>query len=185
MKKIIVDNDIYLELAGLELSQEIFDLVNSNRAELGRWLNWVPKTQTVVDTEDFLKKNQDRFKKDESGTFAICFQGKLAGLVDLHGIDEKNNKSSIGYWLDKNFYGKGIMTKSVAAILNYAFDELGINRIVIEAAVGNVKSKAVAKRLGFKFEGVARESNKISENKYLDMEIYALLKSDWVGKNIF
>jgi len=179
MKKIIVDDDVYLELAGLELSQEIFDLVDGNREELSRWLNWVPKTQTAADTEEFLEENQNRFKKDASGAFAIYFQGKLAGLVDLHKIDDKNNKSSIGYWLDKNFYGKGIMTKSVTALLRYAFDELGLNRIVIEAAVRNMKSKAVAKRLEFKFEGVARKSNKISENKYFDMEIYALLKSEW------
>lgn len=159
MKKIIVDNDICLELAGLELSREIFDLVNGNREELGRWLNWVPRTQTIVDTEKFLEENQNRFKKDASGAYAIYFQRKLAGLVDLQKIHVGDNKSSIGYWLDKNFYGKGIMTKSVKVLLKYAFDELGLNRIVIEVAVENVKSKAVAKRLGFKLEGIARQGS--------------------------
>ena len=182
MKKIIVDEDIYLELAGLELSKEIFNLVDINREELGKWLNWVRKTNTVEDVRKFLEKNK-RFQEDASGAFAIYFQGKLAGLVDLHEIHARNNKSSIGYWLDKNFYGKGIMTKSVGAILNYAFNELRVNRIVIEAAVGNVKSKAVAERLGFKFEGIAREANKMGEREYLDLEQYSLLRREWAVKN--
>lgn len=182
MIKLAVDENIYLELASPELSKEIFDLVESNREELGKWLNWVPKTKTVKDVRKFLKKNK-RFQEDLSGAFAIYFQGKLAGLVDLHEIHVRNNKSNIGYWLDKNFYGKGIMTGSVAAILNYAFKELGINRIAIEVAVGNVKSKAVAERLGFKFEGIAREANKMGESEYLDLEQYSLLRREWAVKN--
>lgn len=182
MKKLTFGPDLYLELATPEIAQLLFDTVDRNREFLGKWLNWVPETSSHQDSQEFLEKNVVRFNEDKSGAFTIYYQGQFAGLVDLHKINA-NNKSSIGYWLDKDFYGKGVMTKSVQVLLKYAFDELGINRIVIEAAVGNVKSKAVAERLGFKFEGIAREANKMSENEYLDLEQYSLLKREWDGKN--
>ncbi len=179
MKKLILDSDLYLELATPLIAQLLFDTVDRNREFLGRWLNWVPKTLSSQDSKVFLEKNVMRFDEDKSGAFAIYYKGQFAGLVDLHKIDTSNNKSSIGYWLDQDCYGKGIMTKSVQVLLKYAFEELNINRIEIQAAVENTKSQAVAERLGFKFEGIARAGNWMGGEVYYDMKIYSLLKSEW------
>lgn len=179
MKKLTFDKNLYFELATPEIAQLLFDTVDRNRRFLGKWLNWVPKTLSLIDTKEFLEKNLAKFNEDQSGAFAIYYQGQFAGLVDLHEIDAKNNKSSIGYWLDKDFYGKGIMTKSVQVLLEYAFEELNINRVEIQAAVENTKSQAVAERLGFKFEGTARAGNWMGGELYNDMKVYSLLKKEW------
>lgn len=179
MKKLYFGPDLYLELATPEIAQLLFDTVDRNREFLGKWLNWVPKTFSPQDTKDFLEKNVSRFNEDKSGAFAIYYKGQFTGLVDLHKIDTNNNKSSIGYWLDKDFHGKGIMTKSVQVLLKYAFEELDINRIAIEAAVENTKSQAVAERLGLEFEGIARAGNWMGGETYYDMKIYSLLRREW------
>lgn len=62
-------------------------------------------------------------------------------------------------------------------LLRFAFQELNMNRVQVKVAIGNSKSAAIPKKLGFIFEGTEREGER-HKNKYLDLEVYSLLKSD-------
>ncbi len=64
------------------------------------------------------------------------------------------------------------------ALIDLAFGELGVHRIVIRAGTENVRSRAIAERLGFIPEGVAREEGKGSIGFY-DLIVYALLDREW------
>ena len=83
----------------------------------------------------------------------------------------------MGYWLSEKMQGKGIITKWVKKLIRYAFQKLRLNRIQIKIAVGNSKSAAIPKRLGFILEGVERAGEKHNQ-KFLDLEIYSILKTD-------
>jgi ribosomal-protein-serine acetyltransferase len=130
---------------------------------------------------NFLTRNYARYEDDQSGAFAIYFQNELVGLVDLHKIDKGHNKTTIGYWLRSNMQGKGIMSSSVKAILNYGFNDLGLKRIGIQAAATNKPSRGLAERLSFHFEGVERAGNKLADGVYLDMAIYSILAEEFGG----
>src|SRR5690625_199905 len=84
----------------------------------------------------------------------------------------------IGYWLDIEHQGKGIMTRAVRALTDYAFEEFDLNRVDIRAAVGNVKSRAIPERLGYKKEGVLRQSEWLYDH-FVDHAVYSMLKSEW------
>ena len=84
----------------------------------------------------------------------------------------------IGYWLSSGQQGKGIMTKAVAAMIDDAFKNLGMNRVEIHCASGNLRSRAIPARLGFTQDGVMREGGLLN-GKFVDKVIYSMLASEW------
>ena len=79
---------------------------------------------------------------------------------------------------DKSHQGKGIMTRVVKALIDYAFDQLALNRVEILVAFNNIKSRAIPERLGLKKEGYLRQAEWLHDH-YVDLMIYAVLKKDW------
>jgi ribosomal-protein-serine acetyltransferase len=110
-------------------------------------------------------------------TFAIYYQDHFVGIIGLKDTDPDNEKTEIGYWLSESYQHKGIMTLSGKALINYVFDEMNLNRIQLKAATGNIKSRNVAKRLGFREEGTERESE-LHQRGFVDLVVYSLLKSE-------
>ena len=109
------------------------------------------------------------------------FTGVLAGVLGQHHIDSLNRKTEIGYWLDLAHQGRGIVTRSTARLTDYAFNEQDCNRVVLHCALGNVKSRAVAERLGFVQEEILREAEWLNDH-YVDLVAYSMLKSQWRKK---
>jgi ribosomal-protein-serine acetyltransferase len=74
--------------------------------------------------------------------------------------------------------GKGIATAATRKMINLAFRNMDMNRVVIRCGVGNSKSSAIPLRLGFSLEGIERcgERHNLS---YINLEVYSLLKSEW------
>jgi ribosomal-protein-serine acetyltransferase len=70
------------------------------------------------------------------------------------------------------------VTRSVERLCDFAFNELGINRIQIKCAVGNSASSNIPKRLGFIFEGIEREGELLSNGFFTDLEVYSKLKHE-------
>ena len=72
------------------------------------------------------------------------------------------------------------MTMACRAVLDYAFGELGLNRVEIWCAVDNARSRAIPERLGFTHEGTTRQSQWLSDH-HVDEAVYGRLASDWNG----
>lgn len=175
MKKIVVDENILLRPTEEIEPKVVFELIDSNREHFGEFLSWVPFIQTIEDEEQFI----ERMKNDETSVgFSVFYNDKLVALTGLVEINKINKNAQLGYSLDKNYQGKGIMTKACKKILEYGFNELDLQRIEIRAAVNNQKSKAVIKRLGAAYEGIARHSYLLN-GKFLDCEVYSILKNEY------
>jgi ribosomal-protein-serine acetyltransferase len=101
----------------------------------------------------------------------------VCGVIGLDPIEKHHERASIGYWLAERAQGRGRMTRALDAVVRHAFDTLALNRVSLYAATGNVRSRAVAERVGFVQEGVHRQAEK-TRGRYLDMVAYALLRSD-------
>ncbi len=70
------------------------------------------------------------------------------------------------------------MTASCRAVINYCFNELNVNRITIECATENARSRRIPERLGFKLEGIIRQVERLGD-AYVDHAFYGLLRSEW------
>lgn len=178
MMVIKVDTD--LELKQLEESDsiDIFNVINNQREYLGKWLPFVEFTQEISDAEKFvdsvINANEARFEF----VFAIRKSKEFVGLIGFKDTDRLNKKTEIGYWLSENHQRQGIVTKSVDRLCDFAFKQQGMNRIQIKCAVGNVPSKRIPEKLGFKFEGIERQGELLSDGFFTDLEIYSKLRTD-------
>lgn len=159
-------------------AEVLFQLVDKNRKHIGRWLSWVP-TMTSVDA--IAKKTREWSKEQTKGTdetFGVWYEEALVGAISLNHINKLDKNAEIGYWLDENHQGKGIVTNSCKLLLAYGFKDLRLHIIEISCSRGNDKSRAITKRLGFTKEGTARESGLLN-GEFVDSHWYSLLADEW------
>ncbi|MFT6077431.1 MAG: ribosomal-protein-alanine N-acetyltransferase [Rickettsiales bacterium] len=113
--------------------------------------------------------------------FAIARKSdnKMIGSVGVSGINRIHNRIEASYDLAKEYWGQGLMSKSLKAVTDYAFKTRKFNRIEAIAMPDNVGSYKVLEKCGFIFEGVLRQ-HRFHKGKYVDVRIYSLLYSDSV-----
>jgi len=158
-------------------AERLFELVNSNRAHLREWLPGLLAVKTVEQERKWL---QERIA-DTGGEkpLLIIISENVVGVIGAH-IQEQNAVAEVGYWLAEGQQGRGITTRSCAAIVDELLRVQGMNRIVIRSAVENTRSRAVPERLGFVHEGVERQAVKFPDG-FVDMAVYSMLASEWRG----
>lgn len=104
-------------------------------------------------------------------SWGIFEYNELAGVISLVlQEDIYRHSAEIGYWLGKDFRGKGIMTTAVELICNYAFSELNIIRLFAPVFETNKASEKVLLKNGFILEGIRKKAvikNKILLDDYL------------------
>jgi len=171
------DDELEIRLLRGEDADVLYDVTVRNRAHLAPWMAWIDSVIDVSDTYAFLRTAEKEAYEHTSFKAGIWCGQELAGAIDLHDIDWANACARIGYWLDKDHTGRGIMTRAVRALAEYAFDALDLHRLEIHVATGNHKSRRIAERLGFTMEGVLREAQRLRED-FLDHALYALIRDD-------
>mgnify|MGYP000415696302 CR=1 FL=1 len=172
------DTDLEIQVFRDDMASYIFDQVCRNRAHLGRWLAWVPLTQQVSDSLDFLQHAQQQSDADGLFRGAIVLEGRLVGTIGYHERSVANRSASIGYWLDKDVTGRGVVTRSLHRLVQHGFEDLDLHRIEIRAAVGNEKSWRVAERVGFQREGCLRDVALVNGH-FQSHYVYSLLRSEY------
>ncbi len=157
---------------------DVFAAVESNRDRLGRWLFWVHETRTPSDVRVFIREAIIQHAARYALHCAIRVDGALAGGIGCRIVESRNRSASIGYWLDAAFEGRGIVTRSCGAMLDYAFGEMKMHRVEIRCATHNTRSCAVPARLGFTREGVLRQAEWV-RGGYHDLVVWSLLAQEW------
>lgn len=155
----------------------------ANDSEITRFLSWETHSSVEVTTE-ILEKWVNEYKNNDIYNWAIELKeiGEVIGSICIVKLDEKNYSCEIGYCMSRIFWGKGIMSESLKAVINYLFSEVGINRIVAKHDTNNVASGKVMLKSGMKYEGTLRQVE-IRDNKdFYDLAVYAILKNDWLIK---
>lgn len=104
-------------------------------------------------------------------------QWQLAGSVGLR-IDQYSRSGELGYWIDGQHEGRGLVSRAVAAILDHAFGPLGLDRVSLHTEVANQRSRALARRLGFIEEGILRQGLAFPGERR-DSIAYSLLAAEW------
>jgi len=172
-----IDKSLTLSLLSMHHAQSLFELTDSNREFLRPWFPWTEFTTQEKDTEKFID-DQDKLYRDKKAVQVVLeYETNIIGMVDYHEIDLSNEVGRIGYWLGEEFNGKGFMTSAVKEMVSMGFDDFALNRIEIQCAIENVKSRAIPERLGFVQEGILRSAEKV-HGRYLDHAVYGLLKNE-------
>lgn len=173
-----LDDDRELRLVATADAQEMYELIDAEREMLAEWMPWAPSS-TLATTRDFLARALRQQADDLGFHTVIVVRGEIVGTIGFNDLSRENRSVEIGYWLARRAQGRGTMTLAARALVEHAFGPLTLNRVVIRAGVANHRSRAVAERLGFALEGVARQAERRPDGRYIDLAVYAMLAADW------
>lgn len=155
-------------------------------ADKVRWVN-DPQIRTML-ISDLISEAGTRvwFSKmvahDSRKEFAICRceTGESVGFMSLKNIDKTNLKAEMSMAIgNKDYWGSGYAKEARALLLDYAFDEMGLNRIYTFNWVKNDRIVGLNKRLGFQIDGELRDDIYF-QGEFRNMFVMSILKQDWL-----
>lgn len=173
-----LDEHIRLEMPSPEHATEAALAVHRNLDRLSQWMPWAVENYSEEHARQWIARTREQFEKDGSFSAIILFDGRIIGSVGFHGLDVVNRHAAIGYWIDADFEGKGVVTRCCIALIDYLFDTLGLNRVQINCNIHNTRSRAIPERLGFRHEGVLRNVEFLN-GSFRDWAVYSMLRSEW------
>jgi ribosomal-protein-alanine N-acetyltransferase len=127
----------------------------------------------------------DLFKNRNGFRWGIQMKGeeRLIGSCGYYKwLKPDGRQAEIGYDLDPPYWGQGIMTEALTAIIDFGFQKMKLNRIELLVLPKNKRSSGLANKLGFKKEGVLREHGFDEKMRPADDVIFSMLRRDWVKR---
>lgn len=120
-------------------------------------------------------------KQARAGTtypFAIDVDGRFAGQITVNNIVRGSAQfASIGYWLDREFAGRGVMPRAVALVIDHCFTTAGLHRIEVAVRPENSNSLRVVEKLGLREVGYAPRFLHI-DGEWRDHRLYAITREE-------
>jgi ribosomal-protein-serine acetyltransferase len=158
-------------------AEEIYLAVDADRDRLREWLPWVDATSSLAVQREFLTSIEVANAAGSGVHVTLRQDAAFAGLMGLR-INGMHGSADIGYWAAAAYAGRGLVTRSAAALVDLAFGVLGLHRVELRAATGNPRSRAVAERLGLVHEGTLRDAELLAGG-HVDLEVYSALSTEW------
>ncbi|MDX2528836.1 GNAT family N-acetyltransferase [Streptomyces europaeiscabiei] len=142
---------------------------------------YVPFGQSATDVGSaraVLQRYADMRAADTGSLHGIWFDGRLVGGVLFLNFDAENANCEVGCWLEPAGTGRGLVTRAMRILIDWAVDVRAIHRVEWIAASGNTPSLNVARRLGMVRDGVQRERYPHHGVRH-DLEIWSVLAPEW------
>ncbi|MFT9847028.1 GNAT family N-acetyltransferase [Aneurinibacillus sp. REN35] len=154
----------------------VYEAIQASIDDLTPWMIFLQQKPSEQDVEANIRESHANFLKREELRLLVFRKdtGEFIASSGLHRINWNIPKFEIGYWIDSRYSGQGYMTEAVEGITAFAFDTLHARRVEIRCDAPNVKSRAIAERLGFTLEGILRnEALSVDGKEVRDTCIYA------------
>ena len=152
-------DDYLIRLLEIHDLDDYFELVQNNRQQLNDFFaGTVSKTKTYEETRNFVLDMVTRSKKKEYFPYLVIdnTNQNVVGFLDLKNIDWSIPKSEIGFFIDKNYSGKGITTKALDLLCEFCFTEHKFLKLFLRTHPTNIPTITVAEKCGFELEGNIR-----------------------------
>lgn len=162
--------------------EDAMDMFNNwaSDSEVTKHLTW-PTHSSIEVSKEVVRLWIKEYENIENYQWAIELKGigKVIGSMALMNIDNYNENCEIGYCIGKEFWNKGIITEAFSVVIDFAFIEVGFQRITGRHDVGNPASGRVMEKCGLKYEGTLRKINKNNNGILVDCKYYSILKDEY------
>jgi len=161
-------------------AEHLYSAVRESIPEVSRWLPWCHENYSLQESREFIAARELASQGDEWYSFAVFEKssGRFVGGVGLNFINRAHQFGNLGYWVRTSAAGRGFATSATRLAARFGFEQLGLRRIEIVAAVNNVASQRVAEKAGAIREGVARQRLLIHGESH-DAVLYSLIPADF------
>jgi ribosomal-protein-alanine N-acetyltransferase len=133
-----------------------------------------PKLQTIEEAKDLIKIMTNISERIQWG-ITLKGKNKFIGIIGYHRIIKEHYRAEIGYMLHPQYWNTGIMSEAIAKVIHYGFNEMNLHSIEAIINPANTVSRKVLQKFNFIKEAYFKE-NFFFEGKFLDFEVYSLLK---------
>lgn len=146
-------------------------------------LNSGKPMQSIDEARDLIEKGRQAYDDHRRVDWGIALGATPdAGLIGRIGYNywlRQDRRASIGYDLGYIYWGNGIMTEALQAVVEFGFEQMRLNRIEADTDAENYGSMRVLEKVGFKREGVQREQY-FEWDSFHDLVMFALLRRDFL-----
>ena len=172
------------------LTEDDYDEWHAVRARNRDWLvPWEPRPAGAPpapeDRGSFVARCAARERERQLGTgygFGIFVEGQLVGEITLSSIQRGPFQNAfIGYWVDEERAGEGLVPEATVTVLRFAFEELRLHRVEIAIVPRNRASRRVVEKLGLREESVAQRYLEI-DGRWEDHVRYAVTSEEWAQR---
>ena len=155
----------------------------SRKSSVTKYLLW-HEHESEYQTYNFLSDVSDWYKRGEYYDWAVTLtdSGKMIGTCGFTSFDFEHGRAEVGYVLNPDFWGRGIATEAVGAVIEFAFDELGANRVEAHFIEGNNASLRVMEKCGMTFEGYLKQYMLI-KGEYKNIGFAAITRDNFIPQN--
>ncbi|HET6529082.1 MAG TPA: GNAT family protein [Actinoplanes sp.] len=167
------------ELRPLEPWQAAEFLAHIDRAResVDPWIPWAARSTDLTSATATLQRYADLAARDAGRLYGIWLDGTLVGGTMFVSFDTGIGVAEVGCWLEPAGAGRGLVTRAVRVLIDWAFQTRGMHRVEWHCRPDNTASAAVAGRLGMTLDGTLR-SNYPHRGVRHDTQIWALLATD-------
>ncbi len=155
------------------------NLRQSNHAWLVHWEATPPPGQkdSTATFRTMVRRERQQWREESAYPFVIEFEGELVGRVSVAGIRwGAEHGASIGYWISRDYAGRGIVPRAVAMAIEFAFSR-GLHRVEIAVRPENSSSLKVVNKLGLREEGM-RLSYLHIDRAWRDHRVFAITQGE-------
>ena len=179
MFELKVDDELTLVLAEDRHARVKTDLIVRNQTRLARWEPWAEHPATLEGTRTYIRAALEDFARGRQISTIMAVDGgeKFIGRCGMR-INPQLGAGDIGYWIDGEYEGRGLTTRASQALITAVFDDLGLAKVDLRTATGNQRSRTVAERLGFTYEGVLPRGLQFIHRSE-DVALYAVTATQW------
>ena len=139
-------------------AEEFLAHLDRGREFINRYVPFGSRATDVAGAREVLQRYADGRAADTASLHGLWLDGTLVGGVLTLNFDAANGTCEVGCWLEPAATGRGLVTRAMRVLVDWAVEQRGIHRVEWVAAAGNLPSTAVARRLGMTRDGVRREA---------------------------
>jgi len=175
----IVTDRLVVAAPRIGLGQAINAAICESLEQLKPWMPWAQVAPSIEESEAVMRNQHAKFVLRSDLAYQIYAKtpegqpGRLLGGTGLHRFDWTVRRFEIGYWIRTSAQGQGFVAEAVRALTQMAFTELQARRVEIRMDDHNLRSRAVAERCGFEFEGLLRRDTLDVSGVPRDTRVYS------------
>ena len=160
-------------------AKELFEY--AKKPNVTRYLTWEPHN-SISDTLEYIKMVSDKIKNDQAGEWGIQLKetGEIIGSIGFVLYDQNGSCGELGYVIDDKYWGQGIMTEAIRRVIQFAFENIGLQRVEAVHYPENPASGKAMQKAGMLYEGLLR-SKTFAKDKYWDLKMYAITRNDYIS----
>jgi len=180
MNEVLQTSRLDLKPTGVEDAEELFPHLSN--PGISRDMAWSPHVE-VSETLAFLEAVQRSHEAGTARHWTIRHEGEVIGLFSLIDIRRRHraityDRAELAYWLSPAYQRRGFMSEAGRELVRAAFEELGLENLVVAHHVGNAASEGLIRRLGFVYSH--REDRAFrKDDVWIDCLHYRLPRAVW------